>query len=322
MNPDPFFCLRSFRPVRLSVVAIAMLSLVPVPTHASLPNSFFGLFPTSLLTSVAAAPGGGFWVQVDKMADFGVRAETLAKEGAPAFPDVPIPGSVAAIPGRNGYWIVTDDGQIHARGDAPELCGGKLSNCSGFPKSPVAKGYIVAAAATPSGNGLWAVGRDGSVWTAGNAQALGDVQRDPAVPTGIVATPSGNGYYIVSDDGGVFSFGDALFFGSTGGKKPGGHAVTGLALSIGADGQVNGYWLVAEDGGIFTFGSAPFWGASGGNNGGNSVTSIVSFPAPVPPREIWVVGKKYIIPSPPQRTRGYAWVSEDGSVSAVYRPPR
>ena len=31
------------------------------------------------------------------------------------------------------------------------------------------------------------------------------------------ATPSGKGYWLLGRDGGVFSFGDARFYGSTGG---------------------------------------------------------------------------------------------------------
>jgi hypothetical protein len=194
--------------------------------------------------------------------------------------------------------VVSDRGDIYARGDALELCNGNLSNCSGF-----TTGKIVGAAATPSGKGLWALGRGGKVWTAGDALPYGDAQNDPQVATGIVATPSGKGYYIVKEDGGVFAFGDAVFFGSTGGKKPGGHHVTGMALSIGDDGKVNGYWLIAEDGAVYTFGSAPFWGNAGITDW--KVTSIVSFPAQVPGR-------------PAQRTRGYAWVFDNGEVRAVY----
>jgi hypothetical protein len=105
----------------------------------------------------------------------------------------------------------------------------------------------------------------------------------------------------------VFSFGDAVFYGSTGGNKPGGHDLTGLALSIGADGNVDGYWIVAADGGVFVFGCAPFWGSTGGNNGGYGVTKIVSFPVPAPG-------------NPPERTRGYAWVHQNGLVQKALRP--
>jgi hypothetical protein len=287
----------------LSLLTLAVLGLTPVRAHASLPVGI----GEQLVTSVAAAPGGGFWVQVDQWGEpVDPYGETLTKDGAPVFENVSRRGSIAAIPGRNGYWVVSDDGQIFARGDAPQLCEGLLSNCSGvprFPKYPLPYQIIVGAAATPSGNGLWAMDRKGRVWTVGDAQYYGDVQSDSAIPTGIVATPSGNGYYIVKEDGGVFSFGDALFFGSTGGKKPGGHHVTGMALSIGDDGKVNGYWLIAADGAVYTFGQAPFWGNAGITDW--KVTSIVSFPAQVPGE-------------PAQRTRGYAWVFDNGEVRAVY----
>jgi hypothetical protein len=283
----------------LSLLTVTIVGLAPVGAYASLPLPLI----TQQLTSVAAAPIG-FWVQVDYF-NPDQRRGTLAVDGAPSFESLPNRGSIASIAGRNGYWVVTEDGQIFARGDAPQLCYGELSNCSGFPAIPFLPDAIVGAAATPSGNGLWALSRNGKLWVTGDAQELGDVTSDPQVPTGIVATPSGKGYYIVMEDGGVFSFGDAVFHGSTGGKKPGGHHVTGMALSIGDDGKVNGYWLIAEDGAVYTFGQAPFWGNAGVNN--QKVTSMVSFPAPV-------LGQR------PQRTRGYAWVFENGDVRAVHRP--
>jgi hypothetical protein len=286
-----------------AVLALATFGLAPMRGLASLHSMQTG----TLLTSVAAAPSGGFWVQVDKgFDDFNYTddGETLSISGAPDLPNIPVRGSIAAIPGRNGYWVVTDRGRIYARGDAPALCDlGELSNCSGFPDTPLSGQIIVGAAATPTGNGLWALGYDGKVWTAGDAQSYGDVQNDSNVPTGIVATPSGKGYYVVLEDGGVYSFGDARFFGSTGGNKPGGHHVTGLALSIGDDGKANGYWLIADDGAVYTFGQAQFWGNAGITDW--KVISIVSFPAPV-------------LGQPPQRTTGYAWVFDNGEVRAVH----
>jgi hypothetical protein len=219
----------------LGVLGVAMLGLSPVPADASRP--LFGILEGEQdVTSVAAAPGGGFWVQLDKypaLPGFFGYGETLVKDGAPALENFGWRGSIAAIPGRNGYWVVDVWGNISSRGDAPQICNGQLSDCSGYRVQI----EIVGAAATPSGNGLWALDREGKVWTTGDAQPYGDVQDDPQVPTGIVATPSGKGYYIVLEDGGVFSFGDAVFYGSTGGKKPGGHAVTGMALSVGDDGK-------------------------------------------------------------------------------------
>jgi hypothetical protein len=66
----------------------------------------------------------------------------------------------------------------------------------------------------------------------------------------------------VTQDGGVFTFGDAKFYGSTGGKKPGGHNATGLALSLNPAHEVTGYWMVNDDGGIYSFGDAQFLGSS------------------------------------------------------------
>jgi hypothetical protein len=203
---------------------------------------------------------------------------------------------------REGYWIVTWDGRIFNVGDAPYICNSALHVCTGFPGGvPKDSEIIVATAARPQGDGLWAVSRNGKVWNVGGAQSYGDAQHQAHPVTGIVATPSGNGYYIVAADGGVFSFGDAVFFCSTGGNPPAGRKITGMALSIGTNGQANGYLLVGEDGGIHRFGGALFWGSTGGNNGGSAVTNIVSFPAPVPGQ-------------PPQPTKGYAWVHQNGHV--------
>jgi hypothetical protein len=289
-----------------SLLALAFALLAPGAAYGSLPLSWVNQIGASHLTSVAAAPEGGFWVQKDYGTDNYPGGQTVPKGGAPGFENISTRGSIAAIPGRNGYWVVSDDGEIFARGDAPQLCEGSLQNCTSFPKGrPNYITMIAGAAVTPTGQGLWAVGRDGKVWATGDAQYFGDAYNDPQVATGIVATPSGKGYYIVKEDGGVFSFGDAVFYGSTGGNRPGGHHLTGIALSIGDDGKVNGYWLAAQDGGVFTFGEAPFWGNPGINP--TKVTSIVSFPAPVPG-------------GVPQPTQGYALVHDNGNVGVHYRP--
>jgi hypothetical protein len=246
----------------LAALLLIVFGFPATPASASAPNRV----PASY-TSIAAAPGGGFWIQVD--------GGTLAIDGAPQYESVPQEGSIAAIPGTNSYWVVSTGGFIYARGGAPELCGGFLGNCSGFDSNSE---IITGATASPNGEGLWAVSKDRKVWTAGNVVSYGDATSDNQTPSGIVATPSGYGYYIVMADGGVHARGDAVFYGSTGGHRPGGHDVTGLALSYGPDGNVDGYWLVADDGGVFTYGDAPFLGSTGGDNGGSWVTSIVTRP--------------------------------------------
>jgi hypothetical protein len=290
--------------VLLSLVTVTLLNVLPARAGASAPGFGGRSVASSVVTSIAASPTGGFWVQLDDLSALPV-SRTIPFDGAPVFEDVDQPGSIAAIPGKNEYWIVTPYGEIHQRGGAPLLCSNDLKTCSRFKGTNA--GIIVGAAASPNGRGLWALGRDGAVWTAGDTQSYGDVTGDSAIPTGIVATPSGNGYYIVLSDGGVYTFGDAEFFGSTGGTPPAGRDITGMALSIGPDGQVNGYWLVGKDGGVHTFGGAEFWGSTGGNDGGNPVTSIVSYPSTVPG-------------DPPQPTRGYAWVHSNGLVMVAEQP--
>lgn len=226
-----------------------------------------------VLTSIAAAPGGGYWTQTDRMDPvFEGVSRTEAHDGAVDLGTSDTRGSIVSR-SQGGYWIVGFNGEIVAKGAAPELCGGDLSTCSGFKKDMETK-QIVAAAATPSGKGLYAVGRDGAVWTAGDAISHGDVIGDGAVPTGIATTPEG-GYYIVMHDGGVHAR-NATFYGSTGGTPPGGHEVTGIAVSRDAAGRTDGYWLVATDGGVHPFGSAPFLGSTGGDNGGSRVLGIAA----------------------------------------------
>jgi len=270
---------------------LVILGFSASPASASQPNLPGG----GNYTSIAAAPNGGFWAQVH--GDSGGQTRTIAIDGAPAYESVNEVGSIAAIPGKNGYWVVTTGGNIHARGEAPQLCGGRLQNCSGF--STGNGKHITAAAASPNGQGLWAVDSARHVWTAGNVVSYGDVTSDNRVPTGIAATPSGQGYYIVMDDGGVHARGDAVFYGSTGGNRPGGHDLVGIALSQDLAGEVDGYWLVGSDGGVHTFGNATFLGSSGGGPGRGAISGIVARPD----------------------GRSYAWVWKDGGVSKSQDSP-
>jgi len=283
--------------IALPGLLLLALSLTAMSAHASQPSPPSLGEPVRNYTSIAAAPNGGFWVQLDhKDGVFGDWSyKTIAVDGAPEFLSVGEAGSIAAIPSKNGYWVVTTEGKIHARGEAPELCAGQLKNCSGYVEGWV----ITAAAASPRGNGLWAVDDFGHVWTAGNVASYGDAVGANGKPSGMAATPSGFGYYIVNTDGGVHARGDAVFFGSTGGNKPGGREITGIALSYDLLGKVNGYWLVGSDGGVHSFGNAPFLGSTGGAPGGHQVSSIVARPD----------------------GRSYAWVYRDGKVEKSSDPP-
>ena len=109
--------------------------------------------------------------------------------------------------------------------------------------------------------GYWLVGRDGGIFSFGDAPFAGSTGgmklNQPIV--GMASNPAGTGYWFVASDGGVFAFGDAKFYGSTGNiklNKP----IVGMAVTPNG----RGYWLVASDGGVFAFGNgAQFHGSTG-----------------------------------------------------------
>ena len=120
---------------------------------------------------------------------------------------------------------------------------------------------VVGVAATPDGNGYWAVASDGGIFSFGNAAfegSAGGIHLHAPI-VGMAATSDGGGYWLVASDGGVFAFGDAVFVGSMGGR-PLNQPIVGMAATT----TGHGYWLVAADGGVFSFGDAVFLGSMGG----------------------------------------------------------
>ncbi len=105
----------------LGRLLLLIFGLAPLPAMASLPTG-----PgTNILTSVAASPDSvsGFrWMAALITTKTAVRRRS--RSAAPQFDSVPFRGSIAAIPGKEGYWIVTDLGAICARGlhRPPRFC--------------------------------------------------------------------------------------------------------------------------------------------------------------------------------------------------------
>ena len=271
---------------------------------ASNPGLPFQIDPN--VTSIAPAPDGGFWEQLQEDQVCPPNCATTPPgytrffDGAPVYDSVHHAGSIAAAPNTYGYWIVTPQGAIHARGGAPELCSGSLGSCSGFGGGPPS--VIVSIAATPTGKGFWALGLDGKVWTAGDAVSYGDAQDSGGYATAIAAAPDGKGYCISISDGGVYCRGEGgLFHGA---HPPTDETITGIAFYIDSSNRVAGYWLLAKDGGVFSF-DAPFWGSSGGN--ASFIVNIISFPQP---------GQNAANP----QTTGYAFVDGNNGDITVFRP--
>ena len=122
--------------------------------------------------------------------------------------------AVAVMPDAsgNGYWLITQTGNVYTFGDAPYL------GAPGPQSSP-----ITSAVATPDGNGYWILDAGGQVFPYGDAANLGSV---PAGATGglnpataIFTTSDGNGYWVVDAVGKVFTFGDAPNDGDMSGTK-------------------------------------------------------------------------------------------------------
>ena len=131
------------------------------------------------------------------------------------------------------------------------------------PAAPPPPSYV-GIAHDATGGGYWIVGRDGGVFTYGDAGFYGSMGgKTLAAPVvGIAATPSGHGYWLVASDGGIFDFGDAGFYGSMGGQHLNAPVVGMAPTPTGNAATV----LVASDGGMFAFGDAPFYGSMGGQH--------------------------------------------------------
>lgn len=129
------------------------------------------------------------------------------------------------------------------------------------PKSLAAScGYAGAPCPpTTAPHGFWLLGRDGGVFTFGQAPYEGSGRASPAPAIAVVSSRDGGGYWVVDSDGLIRAFGDAPVLHLTG--MAGHSSLNGVRLAapiVGAaptpDG--GGLWLVGGDGGTFTFGDA------------------------------------------------------------------
>ncbi len=135
-------------------------------------------------------------------------------------------------------------------------------------------GEIVDIAATATGQGYWAVGSDGGVFSFGDAPFFGSMGGKPLNKpvVDIVTTASGAGYWLVAADGGVFAFGDATAPTTNPLPSTRLNAPVVSATRTGA----RGLWLTAGDGGVFALGGAPFLGSMGGKPLNKPVVDIVT----------------------------------------------
>ncbi len=107
--------------------------------------------------------------------------------------------------------------------------------------------------------GYWLVTRNGQVYGAGGAQALGNAATSASTGpvVGMAGTQTAHGYWVVTATGTVMAFGDAKFYGDLPDLNL--HVSDIVAIAPTTDGK--GYYLVGADGGFFTFGDAKFHGS-------------------------------------------------------------
>lgn len=157
-----------------------------------------------------------------------------------------------AARGTDGFWLATSAGYVQSMGD-------EVPDLGGLWGVTTLNAPIVGVAPTATGDGYWMLGRDGGVFSFGDAVfhgSTGDLRLNQPIVS-LASDPTGRGYWFVAADGGVFSFG-APFHGSTGDRKLS-QPIVGMAPTT----TGNGYWLVARDGGIFAFGDAVYSGSTG-----------------------------------------------------------
>ena len=142
--------------------------------------------------------------------------------GVFAFGDARFAGSCASIHGcpapvvavvpdatGNGYWLLLSNCDMVAFGGAPNI---PDTNCQIF--AGTNKLTAAAAARTPSGRGYWVVLDNGTIFSEGDAQALGPAGTGLPAKAGdsavaVIATSDGRGVWVVDANGTVNAFGDA-----------------------------------------------------------------------------------------------------------------
>jgi hypothetical protein len=171
-----------------------------------------------------------------------------------------------------------------------------------------------------SAGGYWLVGRDGGIFSYGDAPFMGSTggKKLNAPIVGMAPVPTGDGYWLVGSDGGVFAY-NAPFYGSLGGTR------VNDIVDIVSSPTGRGYWLVGADGGVFAYGDAQNYG---NQLGADDVIGLTGTAAPT------VIGGfgEYLSPN---SQRGSAFARQaamaDGAAAAtaynkagrpaVYRPP-
>jgi hypothetical protein len=135
---------------------------------------------------------------------------------------------MVSTPHGHGYWLVAADGGVFNFGSAKFFGNTYTLGLTGLTGSHPLNASIAGIASTPSGKGYWLVGKDGGVFSFGNASYLGSTYtlgltgltgshplNKPVVGIASVSDVNGHqGIYLWAADGGVFNLGVATYQGS------------------------------------------------------------------------------------------------------------
>jgi len=164
-----------------------------------------------------------------------------------------IPGNrivgMAVDPANGGYDLVDNQGHIYGFGGAPYF--DVISYASS------ANEQIASISFSPSGNGFYALTKDGRVLSYGDVAGQGGYLSGlVGSPVSISRQPGTNGFVITTSSGCAYAYSGAQYYGGMCGKALNGSIV---GLTVTPDGK--GYWLVGSDGGVFAFGDATYAGS-------------------------------------------------------------
>lgn len=209
-----------------------------------------------------ASSGGSVWAFGGAANAGGVPAGHAAHAGGvPAGEHVESPVvAIAPTTGGHGYWLVTADGRVFARGDAHHYgsSGGVL-------------GTVVDMAATPDDHGYWVVTAGGRVYPFGDATRFGPSAAVPNLKGGVVRlvpTAAGDGYWLLTSQGQVLAVGAARQFASPG-------SVMGAMVDMAPTPDGGGYWALTAGGRVLALGDAEHFGDAPVRQGGDPAENIV-----------------------------------------------
>jgi hypothetical protein len=150
---------------------------------------------------------------------------------------------IASMSSGDGYWIIDEQGNVFAFGDAQYF--------GGVPQVSLHSDLSVCIRSTPSDDGYWIVDRSGGICGFGNIWfngALADHSQFAGQIVDFAPEQSGRGYFMLDNTGRVHAIGDIDHHGDASNGKPS-DAVAFIPGSL-------GYLIVDRRGAVLAYGDS------------------------------------------------------------------